>query len=188
MTRGRASVRRSVYDSTVPDSSWLKIVTVACALSLSGACQRTRTEPEILPVERALPADTSALLARSDHFELLLLDPNPPSSRSEAQTPPRFHDYKENARRELTEAASRAHIISLVQQGVANNHGQAKRCFNPRYAIHATAGDQVVDLLICYECGSVEIYDADKFIAGRFTDDGVAPAVQSAFRAAGLHD
>lgn len=40
-------------------------------------------------------------------------------------------------------------------------------CFNPRHGIRAVSGGKTVDLLICFECRHVEVYENGKLIMRR---------------------
>ena len=58
---------------------------------------------------------------------------------------------KDDARKAVVAAAAKA-----VAEG-----GQPARCFIPRHGVEATHDGKTVALVICFECGRVEVYDGD---------------------------
>ena len=77
--------------------------------------------------------------------------------------------------------------MSLVYQGVRSSNGTVAACFNPRHGIHATRQGRTVDLLICFECLQIEIFEAERKIAGVLTSRSVEADVDALYEAAGLH-
>jgi hypothetical protein len=105
----------------------------------------------------SLPAKVTEVLGHADQFEILAIEPygGPPNTAA-GQTV--FHSYPVLGRAVVTDPAVRERIVSIIDGGVSTTATQSK-CFNPRHAVHAVRGGQTVDMLICYECSSIEVYD-----------------------------
>jgi hypothetical protein len=54
--------------------------------------------------------------------------------------------------------AARTKLIEALRQGIADNTGIAAACFNPRHGIRARAEGKTLDLVISFECLSMQIY------------------------------
>lgn len=104
-----------------------------------------------------LPPASAAVLAEADTFEVLALDPGGPEA---AEAPPAetFHGFKIVAKAAVPSREAQKRIVDIVDDGVRSGGTRAK-CFNPRHGIHAVKAGHVVDLVICYQCGEVDLHD-----------------------------
>lgn len=103
----------------------------------------------------ALPPETRKLLDSADSVELLSLDPKPfpPDAKNRG-----FHGYKELGRVKLAKKAGREAVLKALYRGIDDSKGLVAGCFNPRHGIRAVSGDKTVDLVICYECLSMQVF------------------------------
>lgn len=118
------------------------------------------------PVVRgAIPPELQAVLLEADRFEVLLIacerDPAPGEERL------RTNRYPIVGRVELPVGAERAKLLSRLYQGIAEGDQNSRAgCFEPHHAIRATRGERTVDLVICFQCVALEVWDlADEHFA-----------------------
>lgn len=111
-----------------------------------------------IPAREALqalfPADSRNVFEHSDHLELIAIDSPPGESDN-------LFDYRIVSRHEIVGARQKAQLIAAFYNGVAEDSLDAL-CFNPHYAIRATKGRKIVDILVCFDCGGVEVHYGDK--------------------------
>ena len=123
-------------------------------------------------------------------MELLSLDPTP---LPPAAPPPAlgvFHGYKITGRAALSDAGKRKALGELVLRGIRESDGRQAKCFEPRHGIRFEQDEKVLELVICYECLSIEAF-GNVFAAGLeprtvLTSNAVEPAVTNAFNELGL--
>jgi hypothetical protein len=114
-----------------------------------------------LPVngaENKIPDTVQTILAKADKFELYSLDPD----RGKEKPKDKFHGWKVLGKAALKTAETRKKLIEALRKGVKANDGTVADCFNPRHGIRATHQGKTVDLVICFECYSMIIYEGKK--------------------------
>jgi len=112
------------------------------------------------PNGNALASETRKVLDTGERFVLLSLDPTHPVLRGESAPPPKdtFHDYGVLGRTDIRSAEERTELLRALYNGIAGPHGPVPACFKPRHGISATLRDETVDLVICFECESVQTH------------------------------
>ena len=127
------------------------IIIVVVAIASVGAGCRT---------QNSFPAETRKVLDSGDRFVLLSIDPTHPALRGESDSQPKetFHGYSVLGKTEIRDQKERAALLGALYKGIADSGGFVGLCFNPRHGISATLGDETVDLLICFECLSIQVY------------------------------
>jgi hypothetical protein len=123
-------------------------------LLAASLAQQKRSGPP--PTENKIPEGARLILEQADKFELLSLD------ASWSTTQGGFHDHQILGRREIVDSATRKTLISALENGVAENHGEIAMCFNPRHGIRVNRRGKRVDFLICFECAQVKIFGDEK--------------------------
>lgn len=110
--------------------------------------------------KNVLPVETQRVLEHAEKFVLLAIDPLPPFARNSATPAPKevFHDYGVLGQAELKDKSQREALLKALYKGIADSDGTVAACFNPRHGISATLGDERVDLLICFECYSLQSF------------------------------
>jgi hypothetical protein len=112
-------------------------------------------------------AQEDALIARLTHamvLEVLSLDPDtsPPSHAETESAPakgPQFHDWRYIERStSVSERDGRA-LLSDLRIMLRSRPDYMALCFNPRHALRVATSTGELDVLVCFECGIVEIYD-----------------------------
>ena len=101
--------------------------------------------------ENKIPESAKAVLEQADRFELLSLKPYPFVEGG-------FYRHEILGRTEIVDAKTRTSLIAAFEKGVAENHGDAAMCFNPRHGIHVSRHGKKVDFQICFECLQVQIH------------------------------
>ena len=101
-----------------------------------------------------LPKDVRAVLDNADRFELLSLDP----TRQKEKPKDDFHGWKVLGKTEVKDAPTRKKVVAALYKGVADSDGTVAACFNPRHGIRATHDGKTVELVICYECLSMQCF------------------------------
>ena len=135
-----------------------------------------------------LDPGTRDVLEEPDSAELITLVPFPPISDENplGAGEEAFHDYKVISRTHVQDAAVTGELLDLIHRGVAASDGTVAACFNPRHGLRLHRGDDVVDLVICFECLSIDLYQADGTRQDLRTVDTVEPEVTRIYEAQGL--
>lgn len=106
----------------------------------------------------ALPIEDQQVLDKGQKFILYSLHPRPMEvDPQELKTKPVFHGYMVLGQTQVTAANTRKRLLDALYDVVGA--GVPNMCFNPRHGIRAIRGNKTVDLVICFECKQVEIYD-----------------------------
>lgn len=100
-----------------------------------------------------LPDDVVALLTKNE-FELISLAPN------EEKDKDGFHNYKVLVKMLVKTDEDRKTIVEALVKGMEGKI-VAARCFIPRHGIRATKDGKTVDLVICFECSQMHLYQGD---------------------------
>ena len=110
-----------------------------------------------LDAPNRLPDAIATVLARADRFELLSLEP------SEGPTHERGHFWGWRVLGSaVVTTAERDELVSALERGIAENRGWVAACFDPRHGIRASFGGSSVDLVVCFECSSMNLYQDGK--------------------------
>jgi hypothetical protein len=153
-------------------------VLVCCVLVLAVYSQ-TRQQPSQKELKRAFPGDSYEVFTKSQKVVLFSLEPGVSIANSQEDwakaatgAAEYFHDYRVLGKTEVKDAELQTNLKSSLLKAMPG--GDSAACFNPRHGLRLIVGDKVVDLLICFECGTfITYYNADKGKASLF---GKAPA------------
>src|SRR5262249_56401493 len=83
-------------------------------------------------------------------------------ARSERGVKDGFHGWKVLGSTTVKDAETVKKLAAAFKKGVEENNGIVAACFNPRHGIRLTHDGKTVDLVICFECFSVQEFVADK--------------------------
>lgn len=138
----------------------LAVASVAAAVILLNRSNRGSSPPKFVPTQNAIPAEIKKTLETGERFVLLSLDPADPALRPESDPPPKetFHDYAVLGKAEIRDQQERTNLLRALYKAVADSDGSVAACFNPRHGVSATSGGDTVELLICFECSSIETF------------------------------
>lgn len=102
----------------------------------------------------SLPAPVAN--AFRDPDEVVLYSLSPESKDTGAET---FHGFAIRGKTEVKEAATRKKLFTAFAKGVEDHDGSAAACFIPHHGLRVRSGKQTIDLVICFKCAQVRIYD-----------------------------
>ena len=110
-----------------------------------------------------LPPEVMTALKESEKLTLYSID-------FQAFEESSFHDIRFHGNRILgetviTSVEARRQVARAIQKGVKAWDGNLYHCFNPRHGLRVIRGAAVYDLLICFECQQIQIFDGE-VIAG----------------------
>ncbi|MCP3918791.1 MAG: hypothetical protein GY711_24860 [bacterium] len=129
----------------------------AQGLYIHGDKQTVTTEVDDSPVP--LSDDVVAVLRECEDLQVFATHPYPDVSAGRlGPGDEAFHGYKVLRSGPLVNQGARGQLIELVLQGVRESDGTVAECFNPRHGIRARRGEDVVELLICYECLALQVF------------------------------
>ncbi len=84
----------------------------------------------------------------------------------------------------IADAETRRSILTALESGVREHDGPVPSCFDPRHGIRIRKGEQVQDLVICFECVQIHWYQNDER-AGHFrTSPTPQPVLDAILKAA----
>ena len=117
-----------------------------------------------------IPLQAKIILENADHLEVLSLDPEPHSEKSNDA----FHGYTVLSRVVVTSSDTRKVLVSAFERAVEENDGRVAACFNPRHGLRASKAAKHEDFVICFECAQVK---AVGDVGGSFLISGSAAPV-----------
>jgi hypothetical protein len=120
-----------------------------------------------------IPAETKTALEKAAEWELYSLDPE------YLKEPPKdgFHGWKVLGKTTVKDADTRKALLAALEKGAKDNDGVAAKCFDPRHGIRIKAGDQTIDLVICFACYQTKVFAGDKPTGGYLTTNSPQPAL-----------
>ena len=117
------------------------------------------------PQSASLPAELENLLTNADTFTLFSINPDNYFYHKSTNT---FQGYVILGQLDVKSVETRTKLIADLDDGIrqvakseAGGLYISTGCFNPRHGIRAKKGDNSVELLICFECGQIEIHSND---------------------------
>ena len=129
----------------------------------------------------SVPDSVIKSLQSAEHYELLSLEP----SEFSTPQPDSFHQFNVLGRTSITVPATRAKLNSALQVG-AREPGFPARCFNPRHGIRVTHAGHTTDLVICFECRQVKVYEDDQPVSGFLVSASPQVAFDAVLKASGV--
>ncbi len=180
--------------SNIAALSILVFIAAGCSKgNHAGETVRAEAQPPVAPAsneKNRLRSEVEAFLKEASSMELVSLDPTRLPPDAAAPVHGTFHGYRVTGRAALPDAGQRKALAELVLRGIRESDGSQAKCFEPRHGIRVEQDAKVLDLVICYECLSIEAF-GNIFVGGTepqtvLTSPAVEPAVTSAFNKAGL--
>jgi hypothetical protein len=129
---------------------------VALGLVLIGLASCARPSAN---VRNPLPPAAQTALAALPGAELVSLEP----TADDDAPGPRLEGYHVLGAMRLTSRDART-AASAIREAVSSWNGAVAACFEPRHAIRARAGPHSYELLICYACQQMEVYEDGKLV------------------------
>jgi hypothetical protein len=108
--------------------------------------------------DNKLPEAVTAALDKAESIELYSLDPNNPTEKPKDGG---FHGWKVLGKTTVTKDAKERSLKALYK-GIADNDGKVAACFIPRHGVRVTHDGKTFDLVICFECLQIQVFEGDK--------------------------
>jgi hypothetical protein len=137
--------------------------------------------PCTLAGEKQLPASVQEVLKKADQVELLSLDPDPKQGADGD-----FHNWKVLGRTTVKDREAREKVVAAVVKGVKENTGGAAKCFEPRHGLVATHQGKRVELVICFACSQIHVYENGKRLPTVLTNESASPTLNEVLKKAGV--
>lgn len=111
--------------------------------------------------ESKLPNPVAEALAAPDEFILYSLEPGKPgvADGADAKT---FHGHTLLGQTEVKDAKTQKKLVDALNRGVSDHDGSVAACFIPHHGLRVRKGKHVVDLVVCFKCAQVNVYENDK--------------------------
>lgn len=97
-----------------------------------------------------------------------------------------FHDFRTIGRKELRNEVAIQDLLHAVVLAIAAGPEETYECFMPRHGLRIYTRNQVIDVVICYECLNGILYVGEEVIWFS-TSKEAEPAFDSVFAKLGLH-
>jgi len=121
---------------------------------LIAACERGGMHPE-----NVLPATVEAAIGAATSVELVSLEPDGSSITPNA-TAPLLRGFEVLGSTTLSTPQAASAFASL-RSGMAGWDGRTSVCvFRPRHALVITTATGSIDILVCFECGDITVYES----------------------------
>jgi hypothetical protein len=159
------------------------VVVAAMAACASGSQEIGHLEAHdaASEVRNVIPATAAAILEQADQFELLSLNPDQQQKQAKGD----FHGFRVLGTAVISDTETRKKLVSTFKKAVAENHGTAAACFNPRHGIRVIRNEKRADFVICFECNQVQVFGE---VQGTFLITSSAqPLFDSVLRSSGVH-
>jgi hypothetical protein len=114
--------------------------------------------------------------------QMTLYSIHPEESRLGLEGAQFFHGYRVLGQVLVTSALDQQRVADAIRRAVLTPSIQFA-CFNPRHAVHVTDGHNSYDLLICYECEEMDVFDGENLVAA--TDIAGSPNTLNSILLAG---
>ena len=150
------------------------IIVIAIAAAFFVSRQHHFVTPTPAQLQNAFPGETRQVLEHSTQFTLLSLEPTirPVGTDNKTIT---FHGYRVLGRMQVTDPHQKQKLLRALDDGIARSQ-VVYSCFSPRHGIHAIAGNQSVDMVICFHCQQFELFSGQQEKVS-----GISAAPQRAF-------
>jgi hypothetical protein len=159
------------------------IILSLLALVAFASCDSTRLE-EVNRVPRiaGLPEELAAVLMEAEEWTLYALEPSMMEPVEDG-----FHGYAIRGQNTIDSQADRAQLSHALTQGIAGNQDMVAACFLPRHGIRAESEGRVCELVICFECLQIYVYDGGEERTDQvLTTSGPQKVFDRVYKAAGL--
>jgi hypothetical protein len=120
-----------------------------------GVVARVSTDGgEVVRIEvlgESMPERAEAILVKADRIHLYSLEPEPTREQAKAAGATFIDGFLVLGKTEIKDKET----LRRVREGLEGSVGMGRKakCFDPRHAIRATAGEQTVQVVICFRCG-----------------------------------
>jgi hypothetical protein len=145
-------------------------------------------KPNQFSPTNVIPDAVRKALDKSETFELYSLEPGTGIRNKEQADPKKeeFHGYEVLGKTVVKAAEDRKKLVEAFRLGVEDNGGTVAGCFIPRHGIRLKTGKDTIDLVICFQCMSVNVHINGKQEKGFLVTSDPQPAFDAVLKAAGV--
>lgn len=129
-----------------------------------------------LAPKNPIPDKVERLFDKAETLELYSLNPDLGPGEGGRPLTDGFHGWQVLGQTEVKEQADRKRLADALRLAAEDNFGMAAACFNPRHGLRLKQGDATIDLVICFQCLQVLVYEKDKKREAFLTTHGPQPA------------
>jgi hypothetical protein len=133
---------------------------------------RSAFEGAGVPLEPAyvnkLRENVLKVLTEAETLTVFSLEPAPTEAEA-AASKEKFHRYVVLGKTKLDGAVAKKPVLDALLQGIAEHNGVVANCFIPRHGLRAESGGKRVDLVICFQCFSIRIFENAEDAEGQET-------------------
>lgn len=123
-------------------------------LSVAGCASDSSSDP----VPRFdIPEAQAKIFQEADTWTLVATDPRAPNVDEIPEE--NFHGYRILGQVDVSDVDLRAELVRELNAGIRANDGRVAACFDPRHALRATTDEGTAELLICFACLQIYVYD-----------------------------
>lgn len=113
-----------------------------------------------------LPKTVREAFEKAGEFELYSLDPD--RGEGDQKGPDAFHGWAVLGK--TTVKGDRVAVVrDAVEKGRKESDGSVAGCFLPRHGLRFTHEKKTYDLVLCFECLSVQVFEGDTALRGFLT-------------------
>jgi hypothetical protein len=185
--RVKDDAERKVFDEVLGDAGWVisveedgyplseRTILVRIKNGKAAVVAGPLKQNQITPNNR-IPETVERLLGKAKLFELYSLDPERKTDKGGKIVPVKdgFHDWEVLGKTEVKGEAERKRLADALRFAAEDNFGMVAACFIPRHGIRLKGDGKTVDLVICFECLSVEVFVNGERKEGFLTTGGSA--------------
>jgi hypothetical protein len=134
-----------------------------------------------------IPDVVERQLDKADGFELYSLEPGQQLDKDGKVIEPKdgFHGYRVLGKTEV-KLDDRKKLADALRLGVEDNSGAVAGCFIPRHGVRLTDDKKTVELVICFQCLSVQVFVDGKKSDGFLVTHEPQAAFDAVLKAAGV--
>jgi hypothetical protein len=152
---------------------------IVCLIGLLVADGSARAE------EKKMPEIVRAVLSQPDQVEVLSLNPSPEKEKDGDKDKDTFHGYKVLGKTALKEAKQRKELVDALVAGIQEKATPA-RCFIPRHGLRVTSDRKTIEMVICFECAQVKVFDGAAMVWSSTVGKSPEPAFDKVLKDAGI--
>jgi hypothetical protein len=142
-------------------------------------------ENQLVP-SNPIPPRVERLLDQAETFELYSLDPTVDPRSPGKASHENFHEWRVLGKTEVKEPADRKKLVDALRLGAEDNAGTVDGFFIPRHGLRLTSGKETVDLVICFQCLSIQVYVNGNMAKGFLTTGDPQKEFDAILNAAGV--
>src|SRR5579884_914476 len=191
--------QRKLFDEVLGDDGWMvsveedgyplseRTILIRVKNAKAAVVAGPLKQNQITPQNR-IPEAVERLFGKAETFELYSLDPDVKFDKDGkgVEVKDGFHGWKVLGKTEIKGEDNRKRLADALRLGAEDNFGMVAACFIPRHGIGVKGAGKTGDLVICFQCLSVQVFVADKQQKGFLTSGEPQAGFDAALKAAGV--